>query len=59
MEECEVNGDKASDVFKFLRVCSKELLGNELKHNFCKFLVDHEGIVVKYFDGQQAKDEVH
>ena len=59
MEECEVNGDKASDVFKFLRVCSKELQGNELKHNFGKFLVDHEGTVVKYFDGQQNKEDVN
>ncbi|KAG2497000.1 hypothetical protein HYH03_005005 [Edaphochlamys debaryana] len=49
MEKVEVNGNGASDVYKFLK-SSKKQFGMELiKWNFEKFLIDREGNVVSRF----------
>ena len=45
----DVNGDDAHPVFKYLRSELKGTLGNKLKWNFTKFLVDAEGNPVKRF----------
>ncbi|MEO8487697.1 MAG: glutathione peroxidase [Betaproteobacteria bacterium] len=46
----DVNGDKASPLFKHLKSAKKGLLGSEaIKWNFTKFLVDREGNVVERF----------
>ncbi|MBP7479973.1 MAG: glutathione peroxidase [Spirochaetaceae bacterium] len=45
----EVNGDKASELFKFLKTKKKPLLGSSIKWNFTKFLVDRDGTVIARF----------
>jgi len=51
MDKVEVNGDGASDVFKYMKEAKKvtgpeAFLGNDVKWNFGKFLVDKQGKVV-------------
>jgi glutathione peroxidase len=43
----EVNGDDAHPVFKFLKSEKGGLLGDAIKWNFTKFLVDKKGTVVE------------
>ena len=45
----EVNGNGAHPVFKFLKSQKGGLLGNSIKWNFTKFLVDKKGKVVERF----------
>ena len=45
----EVNGNKASELFKFLKTKKKPLLGSSIKWNFTKFLVDRDGTVIARF----------
>jgi glutathione peroxidase len=45
----EVNGDDAHPVFKFLKSEKSGLLGDSIKWNFTKFLVDKKGNVVERF----------
>jgi glutathione peroxidase len=45
----EVNGDDAHAVFKFLKSEKGGLLGDSIKWNFTKFLVDKKGTVVERF----------
>jgi glutathione peroxidase len=45
----EVNGDDAHPVFKFLKSEKGSLLGDAIKWNFTKFLVDKKGSVVERF----------
>lgn len=49
MAKVEVNGNNAEPLFKYLRSQTKELLGDAIKWNFTKFLIDKEGHVVKRF----------
>lgn len=49
MAKIEVNGNNAEPLFKYLRSQTKELLGDAIKWNFTKFLIDKEGHVVKRF----------
>ncbi len=51
-----VNGSDAHPVFAFLRKAKAGLLGDKIKWNFTKFLVDAEGNVVKRF-GSTTKPE--
>ena len=57
-DKIDVNGSKASPLFKFLKHESPGILGTEaVKWNFTKFLVNKEGQVVKRFapkDGESA-----
>jgi len=48
-EKIEVNGDHAHPLFKFLKEAQPGLLGNEIKWNFTKFLVNRQGDVVNRF----------
>jgi glutathione peroxidase len=41
-----VNGDNAAPVYKYLKSSKGGLLGDSIKWNFSKFLVDKEGRVV-------------
>jgi len=45
----EVNGDDAHPVFKFLKSEKGGLLGDSIKWNFTKFLVDKKGNVIERF----------
>lgn len=42
----DVNGDHADPLYKYLKTNSKGFLGEAIKWNFTKFLVDKEGNVV-------------
>lgn len=44
-----VNGDDAHPLFKLLTAETKGFLGNRIKWNFTKFLVDKQGKIVKRF----------
>lgn len=55
----DVNGPNASPVFKYLKSQKRELLGNDIKWNFAKFLVSRDGRVVKrYAPNVNPKDIV-
>ena len=45
----DVNGDGADQLFTYLKSCKGGLLGDAIKWNFTKFLVDKEGNVVKRY----------
>lgn len=45
----EVNGDNAHPLYKYLKQELKGTLGNKIKWNFTKFLIDAEGNPVKRF----------
>ncbi|KMZ67630.1 putative phospholipid hydroperoxide glutathione peroxidase 6,mitochondrial [Zostera marina] len=45
-DKVDVNGDNTAPVYKFLKSSKRGLLGEGIKWNFEKFLVDKEGIVV-------------
>jgi glutathione peroxidase len=45
----EVNGDDAHPLYKFLKSEKGGLLGDSIKWNFTKFLVDKKGNVVERF----------
>jgi len=42
----EVNGDNADPLYKYLKQNSKGILGDSIKWNFTKFLIDREGNVI-------------
>ncbi len=54
----DVNGEKASPLYKHLKSAKKGVLGSEaIKWNFTKFLVDREGRVVERYAPQtEPKD---
>lgn len=45
-DKVDVNGDNAAPVYKFLKSSKGGLLGDGIKWNFAKFLVDKDGKVV-------------
>lgn len=45
----EVNGEGAHPLYKFLKNAKSGLLGDAIKWNFTKFLVDKQGTVVERF----------
>ena len=53
-----VNGDEAHDLFKYIRKETKGLLGDSVKWNFTKFLVDRNGQVVKRFAPQTSPEKL-
>lgn len=48
-EKIDVNGKTAHPLYQFLKKEAKGILGNEIKWNFSKFLVDRNGNVIKRF----------
>lgn len=48
-QKIEVNGKNAHPLFKFLKEQSHGILGNNIKWNFTKFLIDKNGNVVKRY----------
>jgi glutathione peroxidase len=45
----EVNGDKESPLYSYLKSKQKGVLGSKIKWNFTKFLVDQNGSVIKRY----------
>ena len=45
----DVNGENAHPVYKFLKSQKKDILGEAIKWNFEKFVIDKEGNVVKRY----------
>ena len=45
----EVNGDNAHPIFKYLKTSLPGILGNRIKWNFTKFLIDKNGKPIKRF----------
>lgn len=63
MEKIEVNGENTHPVYAFLRNNSelydeKHDKANEIPWNFAKFVVNHEGKVIKYYHPQTKAEEV-
>jgi glutathione peroxidase len=48
-EKIDVNGENEHLIYNFLKKEAKGSLGNEIKWNFTKFLIDKEGNVVKRY----------
>lgn len=46
-EKIDVNGENTHPVFKYLKSEKKGMLGQDIKWNFTKFLVDKKGAVIK------------
>ena len=51
-DKINVNGDAAHPLFKYLRKETKGLLGDAVKWNFTKFLIDGNGNVLKRYAPQ-------
>jgi len=50
----EVNGPNMHPLYKYLKQQKGELLGNDIKWNFAKFLVGPDGTVVKRYGPQTS-----
>lgn len=48
-EKIDVNGETAHPLYKYLKKEAKGTLGNGIKWNFTKFLIDKDGKVVKRY----------
>ena len=45
----DVNGDNAHPLYQYLREQSSGVLGNQIKWNFTKFLINKNGAVITRF----------
>lgn len=54
MSKIDVNGDDADPLYKFLKKEKGGILGDDIKWNFTKFLIDGEGNVVDRFASQKT-----
>jgi len=54
----EVNGDNAHPLYKFLKSEKGGLLGDAIKWNFTKFLIDKQGNVVERYAPMTAPDNI-
>lgn len=52
-QKIDVNGAHAHPLFDFLKSQQKGMLGDKIKWNFTKFLVNREGEVVQRFSPQK------
>ncbi|MXP46469.1 redoxin domain-containing protein [Altererythrobacter luteolus] len=59
MQKVEVNGDKASPLFDWMKSEAPGLMGSKtIKWNFTKFLIDREGNVVRRYAPQDAPAKI-
>ena len=56
MSKVDVNGENTHPLYKFLKSEQHGLLGNDIKWNFTKFLIDREGNVVERFASQKTPE---
>ena len=54
----DVNGEKADPLYKYLKEELPGTLGNEIKWNFTKFLLDREGKPVKRYGSAVKPEEI-
>lgn len=54
----EVNGKNEEPLYKYLKSQKGGLLGNDIKWNFTKFLVDKNGRVVKRFSSTTTPEKI-
>jgi len=54
----DVNGEKADPLYKYLKVELPGTLGNEIKWNFTKFLLDRDGKPVKRYGSIVKPEEI-
>ena len=54
----EVNGENESPLYTFLKSKKKGMLGNNIKWNFTKFLVDKEGNVVARYASTTSPETI-
>ncbi len=54
----EVNGENTHPVYKFLKTEQSGILGDSIKWNFTKFLVDRQGNVVDRFAPQTTPEKI-
>lgn len=58
MSKIDVNGESADPLYKFLKKEQGGILGDEIKWNFTKFLIDREGRVVDRFASQKTPKQL-
>ncbi len=54
----DVNGPNEAPLFAFLKKEKKNLLGDDIKWNFEKFLIDRDGNVIKRYESLIAPDKI-
>ena len=54
----EVNGDNAHPLYKWLRSARRGLLGNRIKWNFTKFLIDTNGNPIKRYSSTTKPEKI-
>ncbi|MEI7503388.1 MAG: glutathione peroxidase [Paludibacter sp.] len=54
----EVNGENADPLYKFLKTALPGTLGNDIKWNFTKFLLDKKGNPIKRFGSITKPEEI-
>lgn len=54
----DVNGENESPLYTYLKSQKSGILGNKIKWNFTKFLVDREGNVVERFAPSAAPEKI-
>eukprot|EP00039_Didymoeca_costata_P019356 m.337208 g.337208 ORF g.337208 m.337208 type:complete len:77 (+) comp18075_c0_seq1:360-590(+) len=54
MSKVEVNGKQTHPLWSYMKKHAKGTLGSRIKWNFCKIMVDHEGIPKKRFFMENA-----
>ncbi|MCR5655126.1 MAG: glutathione peroxidase [Lachnospiraceae bacterium] len=57
-EKIEVNGENEHPLYTYLKKEQKGTLGNKIKWNFTKFLIDKEGNVVKRYAPTVTPDQI-
>lgn len=57
-EKVDVNGKNQHPIYKFLKEQSKGILGDDIKWNFTKFLIDREGNVLKRYAPVTSPDKI-
>ena len=57
-EKIDVNGENTHPIYKYLKSNAKGILGNEIKWNFTKFLVDRNGNVVKRYSPTSEPEKI-
>lgn len=58
MQKIDVNGDNASDIYKFLKEKAGGLFGSRIKWNFTKFLVSRDGTFIQRFSPLKTPDSL-
>lgn len=57
-QKIDVNGPNEHPLYKFLKETAKGTLGNKIKWNFTKFLLDKEGNVIKRYAPSTTPDKI-